>query len=118
MRAREIKHSQRDDNRIVRPFGWGSEFIADHVNGVDPRVIFGEHAERVMARSEDFYALPPVSDYWLAGDRLTWTSAVETPSPANNLTSARLFTPPREHKVKPRNAPSLLPQPKEQTATH
>src|SRR5258708_37812707 len=73
MRAREIKHSQRDDNRIVRPFGWGSEFIADHVNGVDPRIIFGEHAERVMPRSEDFYPLPVGSDYRLAGDRLTWS---------------------------------------------
>jgi len=110
MRAREIRHSQRDDNRIVRPFEWGTEFIAEHVNGVDPRVLFGEHAERVMARSEDFYALPAVSDYRLAGDRLTWTSVIETSSPANNLASARLFTPRRERKGKPRAAVVVLPQ--------
>src|SRR5260370_39380257 len=91
MRAREIRHSQRDDNRIVRPFAWGTEFIAEHVNGVEPRVLFGEHAERVMARSEDFYALPAVSGYRLAGDRLSWTSGIETPSPANNVARARLI---------------------------
>ncbi len=110
MRAREIKHSQRDDNRIVRPFAWGAEFIANRVNGADPRIIFGEHAERVMAQSEDFFALPLVSDYHLAGDRLIWTSAVETPSPANNLASARLFTPRRKRKGKPRAAVVVLPQ--------
>src|SRR2546430_4318234 len=110
MRAREIKHSQRDDHRIVRPVAWGTEFIAEHANGVDARVLFGEHAQRVMARSEDFYALPAVSDYRLAGDRLTWTSVIETPSPATNLASARLFTPRRERKNKPRAAVVVLPQ--------
>src|SRR5258707_15354282 len=110
MRAREIKHSQRDDNRIVRPFGWGSEFIADHVNGVDPRIIFGEHAERGMARSEDFYALPVVSDYRLAGDRLTWTCAIDPPSPPNNLASGRLFRPNRERKGKPPAAVVVRPR--------
>jgi dienelactone hydrolase len=118
MRAREIKHSQRDDNRIVRPFAWGTEFITAHINGVDPRVFFGEHAERVMAHSEDFYALPLVSDYRLAGDRLTWTSAIETPSAANNLASARLFTPRRERKRKPRAAVVVLPQWNAQPDSH
>src|SRR6266705_1507786 len=118
MRAREIKHSQRDDNRIVRPFAWGTEFIAEHANGVDARVLFGEHAERVMARSEDFYARPAVSDYRLAGDRLTWTSAIETPSPANTLASARLFTPRRERKGKPRAAVVVLPQWNAQPDSH
>jgi dienelactone hydrolase len=118
MRAREIKHSQRDDNRIVRPFAWGAEFIAEHVNGVDPRVLFAEHANRVMAHSEDFYALPAVSDYRLAGDRLTWVSAIETPSPANNLASVRLFTPNRERKRKPRAAVLVLPQWNAQPDSH
>ncbi len=110
MRAREIKHSQRDDNRIVRPFSWGTEFIAEHVNGVDPRVVFGEHSMRVMADSGDFYALPEISDYYLSDDRLTWTSAVQTPSPENNRASARLFPPRRERKGKPRAAVVVLPQ--------
>src|SRR5260370_39062326 len=110
MRAREIRHAQREEDRVVGTFASGTEFIAEHVNGGDPRVLFGEHAERVMAHSEDFYALPAVSDYRLAGDRLTWTSAIETPSSANNLASARLFTPNRERKGKPRAAVVVLPQ--------
>src|SRR5438128_4454228 len=118
MRAREIRHSQRDDNRIVRPFAGGTEFIAEDGNGVGPRVLFGEHAERVMTRSEDFYALPAVSDYRLAGDRLTWTSAIETPSPANNVASARLFTPRRERKGKPRAGVVFLPQWNAQPDSH
>lgn len=118
MRAREIKHSQRDDNRIVRPFAWGAEFIAEHVNGMDPRLLFGEHTERVMSHSDEFYAQPAVSDYRLAGDRLTWTSAIETPSPTNNLASARLFTPSRERKRKPRAAVLVLPQWNAQPDSH
>ena len=65
MRAREIAHTKKDDNRIVRPFAWGAEFISDHVNGNDPRVIFREHTRRAMARSEDFFALPEIDDYQL-----------------------------------------------------
>lgn len=110
MRAREIKHSQRDNNRIVRPFAWGTEFITERVNGGDPRVVFGAHAERVMAGSEDFYALSEISDYHLSDDRLTWTSAIETPSAENNIASARLFTPRRERKHKQRAAVVVLPQ--------
>src|SRR5262249_44797424 len=110
MRAREIKHSQRDDNRIVRPFAWGLEFIRDHVNGDDPRAIFSEHSRRAMSRSEDFYALPEIDDWRLADNRLTWTSAVTTPSEENNVARARLFRPRRERRGKPRAAVVVLPQ--------
>ena len=56
MRAREIAHTKRDNNRLVRPFAWGVEFIRDHANGADPRAIFREHTAQAMARSEEFYA--------------------------------------------------------------
>ena len=69
MHRREIWYSQRDDNRIVRPFEWGTSFIADHLNGDDPRKVFGEHAARVLQSSEDFFALPPIGDYALEGDQ-------------------------------------------------
>ena len=118
MRAREIKHSQRDDNRIVRPFEWGTEFITEHANGEDPRVVFGAHAQRVLADSEDFFALPEISDYCLANGRLTWTSAIETPSAENNIAGARLFTPRRERKHKPRAAVVVLPQWNAQPDSH
>src|SRR5947209_5337366 len=104
MHRREVWYSQRDDNRIVRPFEWGTSFIADHVNGDDPRKVFSEHAARVLQSSEDFFALPPIGDYALEGDQLTWTSSINTPSVENNTARARLFPARRERKRKPRAA--------------
>ena len=118
MRAREIAHTKRDDNRLVRPFAWGVEFIRDHANGADPRAIFREHTAQAMARSEDFYALPEINDWQLTGDVLTWTSAVKTPSPENNIARARLFPARRERKRKPRAAVVVLPQWNAQPDSH
>jgi dienelactone hydrolase len=118
MRAREIEHSRRDNNRVVRPFSWGLEFVREHGNGDDPRAVLSEQTQRVMARSEDFYALPEINDWQLAGNRLTWTSVVKTPSPENNLASARLFPARRERKGKPRAAVVVLPQWNAQPDSH
>src|SRR6185503_1356577 len=118
MRAREIAHTKRDDNRVVRPFAWGLEFITAHVNGDDPRAVLARHTEQAMAASEDFYELAKTPDYKLDGDLLTWTSAIETPSPENNLARARLFTPRRERKRKPRAAILVLPQWNAQPDSH
>jgi len=118
MRAREIAHTRKDDNRIVRPFAWGTEFISDHVNGNDPRVLFRQHAQRAMADSEAFYALPQIHDYELHGDLLTWTSAIRTPSAENNVVRARLFKPRKERKNKPRAAVVVLPQWNAQPDSH
>jgi dienelactone hydrolase len=118
MRAREIAHTKRDDNRVVRPFAWGAEFIRERVNGDDPRLLFREHTRRIMAKSEDFYSLANISDWQLADDRLTWTSAVRTPSTENNIARARLFRPRRERKRKARAAVVVLPQWNAQPDSH
>ena len=118
MRAREIAHTKRDDNRVVRPFQWGLEFISDHVNGDDPRSVFREHTKRAMGRSEEFFSIPQIDDWKLVGDHLTWTSGVETPSAENNIVHARLFTPRRERKNKPRAAVVVLPQWNAQPDSH
>ena len=52
MRAREIAHTKKDDNRVVRPFQWGLEFISDRVNGDDPRNLLRAYSERAMADSD------------------------------------------------------------------
>ncbi|MDX6288897.1 MAG: hypothetical protein QOH42_696 [Blastocatellia bacterium] len=118
MRAREIAHTKRDNNRLVRPFAWGVEFIRDHANGADPRAIFREHTAQAMARSEEFYALPEIKDWKLDGDLLTWTSAVHTPATENNIARARLFPARRERKRKPRAAVLVLPQWNAQPDSH
>ncbi|MFN2576089.1 MAG: RcgR family putative quorum lactone hydrolase [Pyrinomonadaceae bacterium] len=118
MRSREIAYTKRDDNRVVRPFAWGLEFISDHVNGADPRAVLREHTKRAMQHSDEFYSIAQIEDWKLTGDRLTWTSTVETPSPINNIVHARLFTPRRERKNKPRAAVVVLPQWNAQPDSH
>ena len=118
MRAREIAHTKRDNNRIVRPFAWGLELICDHVNGEDPRSVVAQHTQRAMAASEEFYALSSINDWKLTGNNLTWTSTVQTPSPENNLARARLYKPRRDRKNKPRAAVLVLPQWNAQPDSH
>ncbi len=91
MHAREIRHWERDDNRIPRPFDWGLSFIKDHVNGDDPRVVLKKHSKEILEKSDKFFALPDVKDYKLQGRHLTWTSVVHTPSIENNTVRAKFF---------------------------
>jgi hypothetical protein len=47
--------------------------------------------EATIARSRDFFHVEPARDYALDGDVLTFTSAVHTPHPENNIVRARFF---------------------------
>jgi len=79
-------------NRIPRPFEWGEDWLADQrLPPGDPRVALQQWGEATIARSDDFFAVSPADDYVLRGDRLTFTSAIETPHPANNIVAARYF---------------------------
>jgi dienelactone hydrolase len=118
MHARERWYAGRDTNRIVRPFEWGAAFIIEHVNGDDPRELLRRHAQDVLRRSAEFYALPQVTDYELDGEHLTWTSAVKTPSTENNRVRARYFPATRERKDGRRPAVLLLPQWNAQPESH
>jgi hypothetical protein len=118
MHGRERAHHERDNNRIVRPFDWGLSFIADHVNGDDPRDVLLRHTETAMLSSEEFYRLPPVTDFCVTGDYLTWTSAIRTPEAENNLVRARYFPARKERTGRPRAAVLVLPQWNAQPDSH
>lgn len=118
MHARERRSHARDNNRVVRPFEWGLSYVADHVNGDDPRQLLRRYSEQAMQHSEAFYALPPIDDFKLAGDYLTWTSAVPTPSPENNSARARYFPAPEKKRREPRSAIVVLPQWNAQPDSH
>jgi hypothetical protein len=115
IRAQERRHASRDTNRVVRPFEWGAELVAPH-SDADPRDAVLEASREAVAHSDDFYALAPVTDYRLEGDRLTWTSAVHTPTPENNTARARFFPAEptrrasRKDAAAPRRAVVVLPQ--------
>lgn len=118
MHRREIAHHDRDDNRIVRPFQWGLEHILDHVNGDDPRDVLRRYSDNAMQHSEEFYALPEITDYKLNGDQLTWMSAVHTHSPENNVAHARYFPVPKHRARETRMAVVVLPQWNAQADSH
>jgi hypothetical protein len=118
MHGRERAHHERDNNRLVRPFEWGLSFISDHVNGDDPRKVLRSYAREAMAGSEEFYALPPIPDFDLNGDQLTWTSAIHTPSAENNIARARYFPVAPKKARHPRAAVVVLPQWNAQPDSH
>jgi len=92
IQIKERHYATRDTNRIVRPFEWGTSFIAPHANdGDDPRRLLAEYSQNALAASDEFYALPPVTDYRLDGEGLTWTSSIHTPTPENNTAHARFY---------------------------
>ena len=105
MHNKEREFAMREDNRIVRSFDWGTEYITDHANGSDPRKLFSEYSKNTLANSEEFFCSPEISDFALDGDRLTWTSGIETPSIENNTAYAKYFP----HETNTRSAVLVLP---------
>ena len=93
MHKRERYFAMLNDNRIVHPFGWGTEFIKENANGSDPRELFLDYSQKMVANSDEFYHLPEISDFQFhpESNDVTWTSAIETPSVENNTAYARFF---------------------------
>ena len=88
---REKRLAMLNDNRVVRPFEWGTEFISRSSNGKAPRKVFREHANEMMEESDLFYSLSKINDYKFDGERLSWASALKTPSLENNTAYACFF---------------------------
>ncbi len=91
MHRLERRLAARGEERHIRPFEWGAEFVLEHPNGDDARRAVADYARRAVAESDEFYALPEITDFRLASDLLTWTSVVETPAAENNTARAHFF---------------------------
>lgn len=97
MHNREREHAMRDNNRVVREFGWGMEFVGGAANGADPHEFFREFSKNSIAQSDEFFCSPEISDYKTTQDSrlaiqdLTWTSGIETFSAENNTVYAHFF---------------------------
>lgn len=87
-----------NDNRTIRKFEWGVEFVGLHAQK-DPYTQFCTYAEKVISNSDEFFGGPIISNYKLENDILTWTSAVQTPSDENNTAYARFFPYDRDKKA-------------------
>jgi hypothetical protein len=112
MHDRERHFAMLDDDRIVHPFDWGVEYITANQNGNDPRKLFREYSQKMVAQSEDFFFSPEISnfksqisDFTSGAADLSWTSGIVTPSKENNTVYAKYFP----HKKTKRSAVLVLP---------
>ncbi len=126
MHSRERHFALLNDNRVVRPFEWGTEYITGEPNGRDPRELFSEYAHHTVEHSDEFFFTPEIADFALGsegpavapefsddptrifqGERkvLTWTSTVTTQSPENNTAVATWFP----HETNKKAAVVVLP---------
>jgi hypothetical protein len=92
----ERKLSRRDNNRVVRPFEWGTEFLdvphlTERPNGNHHRDLISRFNQRAISESSRFFAMDIVPDFALEDGWLTFRSAVTTPYEENNTVCARYF---------------------------
>lgn len=89
----ERRLASADNNRTVRPFDWGAEWIDDLATheGGDLIERFGAWALQAVEDSDRFFSLAPCDAYVLEGHHLSFPSAVTTPHPENNTVRARYF---------------------------
>jgi len=100
-KIRHYEHARwaTDSNRSVFPFQWGLESLGGRADEPNPRAFLNAWVEHTLARSDAWFAVAPAADYRLhppensghSGRVVTFTSAVESPWPENNLVHARLF---------------------------
>ena len=97
------------ENRTVRPFEWGLDWIDDLGEDGGPEAErLAAWAARAVAKSDELFAVPPCDEYVLEGDRLSFPSAVRTPHVENNTVRARYF--PNASESGTRRAVVVLPQ--------
>ena len=103
-KIRRYEHARwtTDDNRRVFPFAWGLEHIDGCADERDPKGFLHNWVLETIAASDDWFAASPASDYMLEAARqnghrsrepelLSFTSAVKSPWPENNLVVAQFF---------------------------
>jgi len=94
----ERKLATRDTNRVVRPFEWGTDWLARldfpcwPADGNGQALIsLARFADQALEDSDRFFKYRPVSDYRLQQGRLTFTSPVPSHHPNNDTVHARWF---------------------------
>jgi hypothetical protein len=94
----------RTNNRIVRPFEWGLEWVkhwpvarAAPRNGHDPENYLRTLNELALKSSDQFFGYEKPDDFTLEGDMLRFTSPVQTPFEENNTVHAQ-WHPSAKHK--------------------
>jgi len=98
--AWERKLASVTQDRVVRPFDWGLEWMPDNGArpGAQPAEAIGDWVAHVMADTDAFFTPPATTDYTLQpspdGGLLTFPSALTTPHETNNTVYCRYFPAP------------------------
>ena len=99
----ERKLALRDNNRVVRSFEWGTEFLDfsftraskapgnGDSNGKSSRDVLYRFNDQAVSNSERFFELTSSPRYEFDGNWLALESPVQTPYPPNNTAYARYF---------------------------
>lgn len=91
----EQKLATRTNNRVVRPFEWGAEFLSlgpfTVANSKGEREIIIDFNEQALTASDIFFGLSSSPHFSFDGHWLTFKSLVETPYKENNTVYGRYF---------------------------
>jgi Alpha/beta hydrolase domain containing 18 len=94
----DLKLANVSTDRVVRPFEWGLEWLEDSpirlaevLRPDDPAEYLDLLNRKIVQFSDLYYGYEPPRDFDLKGERLSFTSAVRTPFPANDHVKARWF---------------------------
>jgi hypothetical protein len=114
--AWERRLASATTDRVVRPFEWGLEWLAQNGNGGRaPADSVREWVSHVVADTDAFFTPEPTRDYVLSSEAadgsrvLAFPSAFPTPHPENNTVYCRYFEK-RRRAAAPRAAVLVLPQ--------
>lgn len=92
MHGRERHFAMLNDNRVVRPFGWGTEYVIGETQPGSEAAELKRLSADWIERSDEFFALPADGVEYSEHDAVvSWQSAVETPDAENNTAIARYF---------------------------
>jgi hypothetical protein len=93
-RYEHLRWAQEPDRRVL-PFSWGLEHLTGEAmtadRNPDPRASLEKFIGHTLDHSDAWFATEPAPDYELRDGVLTFTSAIESPWPANNRVHAQLF---------------------------
>ena len=92
----EHRLATRDNNRVVRRFEWGLDWLGSPPANGNSRQVMRDFVRRALADSDAFFSYQTPRDYRLEAGRLTFTSPRHTPCPANNLVHAAFYPAPRD----------------------
>lgn len=108
--AWERRLASVDQNRVVRSFAWGFDWLGLDTAAADPAGAMAAYASGVMASTDAFYSAPRLSAFDRHGDQLEFESAVRTANAENNRVVLRVFPARERSRDQPKRAVIVLPQ--------